>query len=77
MARFEASCGRYTLKVKDVDHDPPHCHVRDGASDMEVGLRNLKVLNPPPKVLPVGARKCVMKHQEDMLRAWDDVDVRP
>ncbi|MGD2124241.1 MAG: DUF4160 domain-containing protein, partial [Gemmatimonadota bacterium] len=73
VAVLSRKCGGYKLKINDADHHPPHCHVNIGGRNTRVDLVTLKVLNPPPHRLPPQLVRCIRKHQEEMLEAWDRV----
>jgi hypothetical protein len=77
VAVFKRQCGGFAVKIHDVDHDPPHCHVDIKGRNTRVCLMTLRILNPPPHSLPPTLRKALTDCREEMLRAWDDVKVRP
>ena len=77
MAVWKAKLAGYRVKINDVDHDPPHCHVRIGPHNAQVDLFRLEVLNPPPDELPTGLRKALRAVQVEMLQAWEQVVVHP
>ena len=75
MAVFSEKCGGFKIKINNRDHEPPHCHVNIAGRNTSIDLMTLEVLDPPPHALPPGLRKCLKKHQEAMLAAWESVTV--
>jgi hypothetical protein len=73
VAVFNQKCGGYKLKINDADHPPPRCHVGVEGRNASVDLVTFEVLNPPPHHLPPKLVKCLRKHQEHMLKAWEEV----
>jgi hypothetical protein len=76
MAVFHVKCANTEVRIHDRDHDPPHCHVRIDGRDVRVRLENLQVFWSTHE-LPAKVRKCLRKHQDAMLRAWERVTVTP
>ncbi|HZC67072.1 MAG TPA: DUF4160 domain-containing protein [Nitrospirales bacterium] len=75
MAVWKTKCGGAEILIKNMDHLPPHCHVKHGGRDVKVRLHDLRPWGTSE--LPSGVRKCLREHQEDMLAAWDTVKVIP
>ena len=69
-----AGCG---VKINDVDHLPPHCHVDLGSRRVKVNLFTLQVMDPPPHELPGGVHRQLRRPQEELLDAWERVRVVP
>lgn len=67
----------YEVKINDVDHPPPHCHVRLDRRSVKVDLMTLSVLDPPPHELPHKLRRALRHVQEDLLAAWENVRIVP
>jgi len=78
MPKFEQDCSGFTLKVKDMDHPPPRCHVSgSGFRDEEIDLYDLRRLGGGDRaVRSAELRDCLRRHQDAMLKAWDDVEER-
>jgi hypothetical protein len=74
MAAFKVKCANAEVEIHQWDHLPPHCHVHIGGREVWVLLETLVVWRPP-YVLPANLRKCLRKHQQAMLIAWDDVTI--
>lgn len=77
MAVFKRKCAGYEVKIHEVDHAPPHCHIAIRGRDKKVCLMTLAILNPPPHALPPALRSALASCQDEMLRAWDDVTIWP
>ncbi len=77
MAVFKERCGGYELKINDVDHEPPHCHVSVKGRNIRRDLVSLAVMNPPPHDVAPVLRRCLRSRQERMLEAWDKVTLLP
>lgn len=75
MAVFKKKCGNYKIKINDQDHEPPHCHVNIEGRNKRISLLTLEILNPPPHHVPAALRKCLARRQEEMLNAWEKVEV--
>ena len=74
MPRFLKTCSGYTLKVKDMDREPPHCHASgpDFADD-EIGLDDLRLLRGPDRTVRSAAlRECLraLLHPGTMMPTW-------
>lgn len=72
MALFRLDCGGAKIEIWEVDHGPPHCHIRglDQAGTVVVDLVTLRVTKPPGLGLPPALRRCLRDNQVDMLQAW-------
>jgi len=77
MAVLKRKVAGCDVKIHNVDHPPPHCHVLVDGRDLRVHLYTLAVLNPPPHDLPPKVRQGLRKVQEDLLQAWEEVRVSP
>jgi len=77
VAVYKEKCRGYEIKINDVDHRPPHCHVNIDGRDTKISLFTLKILNPPPHELPPTLRKCLRESLEDLLEAWEKVHILP
>jgi len=67
----------YEVKINDVDHPPPHCHVRLDRGSVKVNLMTLAVMDPPPHELPARLRRALGEVQEELLQAWERVRLIP
>ena len=74
MAVFKVKCANAEIEIHEWDHLPPHCHVYIKGREVWVLLETLQVWRPP-YTLPGNLRKCLKKHQADMLIAWDEVTI--
>jgi hypothetical protein len=74
MAVFQVRCANTVVRIYEVDHPPPHCHVKLNGRDVRVMLRTLAVWRSN-YTLPPNLRKCLRKHQEEMLAAWEQVTI--
>ena len=77
MAVYKNRCGGYKIKINNVDHLPPHCHAKIDGRQKQISLVDFEILNPPPSELPPALRKCLQRNQEEMLKAWDQVVIKP
>ena len=77
MAVWKGKIAGCEVTIRDVDHDPPHCHVYVDGRDAKVNLWTLDVLNPPPHSLPPKFRRGLANLQEELLEAWEKVNVIP
>jgi len=77
MAVYKKTLNGILVKIHNVDHLPPHCHVFYKNYDMKVDLLALKILNPPPNKTPQKLSKALKQEQNEMLKAWDKVKVIP
>jgi hypothetical protein len=75
MAVFQVRCANTVVRIHDVDHPPPHCHVKIDGRDVRVLLATLAVWRSNYKLSPK-LRKCLEKHQAAMLAAWEDVTIQ-
>ena len=75
MAAFSARCGGFKIKINNHDHEPPHCHVSVAGRNASIDLMTLEVLNPPAHELPSSLKRCLKRHQADMLLAWQSVTI--
>ncbi len=75
MAVFNHTCGGYKIKINNVDHPPPHCHIT-GGGNIRVSLLTLEPLDPNQEI-PPGVKKCLRECQEEMIQAWDKVQQKP
>ena len=73
MAVFNETLAGYRVKIHDVDHAPPHCHVSLAGRSKRVSLLTLEILNPPPHSLPPSLRRALKARRAEMLEAWDRV----
>ncbi len=63
-------------KIYEVDHLPHHCHVFFiRGREYKVNFLTLEVLKPRNAKLTAKARKCIREHREEMLLAWDEVEI--
>lgn len=67
----------WQVTIRNVDHDPPHCHIYIEGRDAQVDLRTLEVRNPPPHRLPPNLRRGLAEIQEELLEAWERVTIIP
>ena len=65
------------MVINDVDHEPPHCHVRIGRHNAQVDLYTLKTIHSPPSDLPTKLRKGLKDVQMELLEAWESVTIIP
>ena len=77
MAVWKQTVAGFEVKIHDVDHMPPHCHVDIGRKDAKVNLHTLEIMNPPPHGLPPKLRRRLLDLQPDLLKAWELVRVAP
>jgi hypothetical protein len=77
MALWKKTLAGCEVKINDVDHPPPHCHVRRDRGGFKVNLMTLTVMDPPPHELPANLRKALLDPQEELLEAWEMVRVIP
>ncbi len=62
------------MVIRNVDHNPPHCHVIGGGGrDLKVSIETLEVLAPASATLSPSLRKCLREDQAKMLEAWEQV----
>lgn len=61
------------MRIYNMDHPPPHCHVIGEQGDIKVALWDLTVMNPPPQELPGKLRRKLQGLQEELLAAWEEV----
>jgi hypothetical protein len=75
MTVFDEKCGSVSVRIHDVDHGPPHCHVaglpRGGS--VIVNLLTLEVTRPEGMCLPIALRRLLRARQDEMLAAWERV----
>jgi hypothetical protein len=78
MAVLKFKCAGVEVKVNDVDHEPPHCHVFgiSGFRNVRVHLITLEPFDSAVE-LPGPLRKCLQKHHEELLEAWEKVTICP
>jgi hypothetical protein len=74
MAVFQVRCANTVVRIHEVDHPPPHCHVKIDGRDVRVLLETLMVWRSKYR-LPPQVRKCLREHQADMLAAWGEVTI--
>lgn len=77
MAVWKRQIDGHSVKVHNVDHPPPHCHVEVGGKDLKIDMAFLSVMNPPPHELPGRLRRKLAQVQESLLEAWERVQVNP
>jgi hypothetical protein len=77
MAVWKAVIAGIEVVIRNVDHEPPHCHVFIDGRDAQIHLFTLEVLHPPPHAVPTPLRRGLGRHQDEMIRAWDKVTVIP
>jgi hypothetical protein len=73
MAVWKRRVASFEVKINDVDHRPPHCHVDLGARRVRVNLLTLDIMDPPPNDLPPKLRKRLRRLREELLEAWESV----
>jgi len=76
MAVFQVKCANKRVIIYEFDHQPPHCHVIMNGGDVKVLLETLEVFGTKV-VLTAALRKCLKKHRNTMLAAWERVTVSP
>ncbi len=64
MALFRLQYGGARIEIWEVDHSPPHCHVRglDRAGAVVVDIVTLRVIRPPGFPLPPAVRRCLREN---------------
>ena len=77
MAVWKATISNYVVKINNVDHAPPHCHVTVKGRNVQVVLADLTILKPPPHSLPANLRNGLKDKQEEMFAAWSLVKEIP
>ena len=77
MAVWKARVAGFEVKIHNVDHAPPHCHVVIAGRDTQVDLFDFSVLHPPPHVIPTVLRRGLRMRQLERLSAWERVVVIP
>ncbi len=77
MAVWKEKVAGCEVKILNVDHMPPHCHIAMPAKELKVDLHTLEVINPPPHELPPALRRGLVKRRESLLEAWDRVRIIP
>ena len=77
MAVWKRTVAGSEVKIHDMDHMPPHCHVGLGRKDAKVNLHTLQIINPPPHALPPKLRRRLLDLQPELLEAWELVRVAP
>ena len=66
------------MRIHQRDHDPPHCHVVRDDGEFRVLLDTLETFfQEDASKLDRKIRKCLRKHQDDMIEAWSQVTVVP
>lgn len=75
VAVFKTKCANAKIKVNNVDHNPPHCHVFPGGRQVLVDLATLEIIRPVGASLSPAVMDCLRKYQVQMLEAWNDVTV--
>ena len=75
MAVFKTKCANAKIKVNDIDHNPPHCHVFPGGANILVDLATLEVIRPAKAKLSPSLRECLRTHRLAMLEAWENVTI--
>lgn len=75
MTAFHVKCGSVKIRIHDVDHGPPHCHVTGlpQGGQAIVNLLTLTVTKPEGLSLPAPVRRVLKERQEEMLLAWESV----
>jgi hypothetical protein len=77
MSAWKGKIAGFEVKIHDVDHWPPHCHISMKGRNMRVDLRTLEYLNPPPHSLPAKLRKGLMALQSGLLKIWEEKVIQP
>ena len=77
MAVYNNTCRGYKIKINNVEHFPPHCHVNIDGRNKQIGLMNCEILNPPPNEVPPPLRRCLQENLAEMFEAWDNVRIMP
>ena len=75
MAVFKHKCAGREVKINNVDHLPPHCHVLGEGENIRVALATLTPFHPPGAKLASAVRKCLASLQVEMVNAWQRVTV--
>jgi hypothetical protein len=75
VAVFKAIWAGVQVKINNVDHEPPHCHVWPDGKNTLVDLRTLEVLRPRGVELPAPLYQQLRKHQAELLETWQKVTV--
>jgi hypothetical protein len=74
MAVFHVKCANTEIRIHEIDHLPPHCHVKIDGRDVRVRLDTLQVFGSDWELTPA-IRKCLRKHRSEMQEAWQHVVV--
>jgi Domain of unknown function (DUF4160) len=77
MAVWKEKIAGIVVKIHNMDHPPPHCHTVLNGRDIKIDLATMSVMNPPPKDLPPGLRRGLLKRHEELLKAWENVMIHP
>ena len=77
LAVWKRKCGGALIVIHDFDHLPPHCHVFEGGRHLKVELWGLEVIKPSGATLSPAVRRCLKRHQVEMLEAWERVRTLP
>lgn len=77
MAVWKGTLAGHEVKIHDVDHPPPHCHVRTERGGIKVNLYTLEVMDGSRSGLPPKLRKALRDVQEELLEAWEKVRIIP
>lgn len=77
MAVWKQTVAGVEVRILNVDHPPPHCHAWVNGRDLAIDLRTMRVRNPPPHEMPTSLRRALVRLQDELLQAWEDVVVVP
>ena len=75
MAVWKKNVAGFIVKIFEVDHPPPHCHIFIHGRSLKVSLFSLDIMNPPPHKLPPNLRRGLLRHQDSLLCAWERVNI--
>ena len=69
MGKFVLVGNGFTVEVYDIDHPPPHCHVRRTESSSVVNLPTLKIRHG--RQLSADEKKFLIMHLDQLCEEFD------
>ncbi len=77
MAVYKKMLNGIEVKIHNVDHPPPHCHMNYNQKDVKINLITQGIMNSPPNKIPVKISKTFSNELAELRQAWKKVRVIP
>lgn len=61
---------KFSLQVRERDHNPPHVHLFGGGFDVMIDLRTFTAAGVWPAGLEEEITAWVIEHQADLMKEW-------